>query len=325
MNEFAQSLGLRFPLIQAGMGGIAGAELAAAVARAGAGGVLALYRMREPQIAAALQQTRALTDRPFGVNLIPELMDRTALHEQVETVLDRTDASVFFTFYGMPDEAVCERLLRARRVRLIMVGNAADIKRAERVGATAIILQGIEAGGHLLGTRNLHELIAEAKDSGCRTPFLGAGGLASGADFRRIHDMGACGCVCGTLFAATSESDAHPFYKHRLVESHPRDTVITNVFDIGWPGRPHRVLSNALTTERTGRLPSRFIGETVVFGQTYPIPRYSAMAPTVNTRGSVDEMAMYCGQSVSGIKEIIPAGERVNAFIDQFNAAASMN
>jgi hypothetical protein len=49
------------------------------------------------------------------------------------------------------------------------------------------------------------------------------------------------------------------------------------------------------------------------------------MAPTVNTRGSVDEMAMYCGQSVSGIKEIIPAGERVNAFIDQFNAAASMN
>ena len=323
VNEFAHLLGLRFPLIQAGMGGIAGPELAGAVSSAGAGGVLALYRMREPQIRPALERTLLLTDRPFGVNLIPELMDCAALDEQVEAVLDSTDRNVFFTFYGSPDDAVCERLLRAGRALLITVGSAAQMKHAQHVGATAVILQGTEAGGHLLGSQPLYDLIVEAKDSGCQIPFLGAGGIASGTDFKRIQAIGACGCVCGTVFVATSESEAHPFYKQRLVESAPEDTVITDIFDIGWRDRRHRVLHNPLTTDPARPLPRSFIAEIKVLGRSYPIPRYSAMVPTAATRGSVEQMAMYCGESVGGVERVVPARDRVNNFIAQFNAAVS--
>jgi len=320
MHEFAQSLGLRFPLIQAGMGGIAGASLAAAVSRAGAGGVLALYRMREQQIRHALQRTRALTDGPFGVNLIPELMDRHALEEQIEATIAFTDARVFFTFYGIPPEEICERLLRARKALLVMVGSAGDAERARDQGATAVILQGTEAGGHLLGTQRLHELIADVKSRGCRVPFLGAGGIASGVDFRRIQAMGACGCVCGTMFVATTESEAHPLYKQRVIESHAVDTVVTDIFDIGWPRRRHRVLRNALTAEKERR-PRRFIGEMVVLGMQYPIARYSAMVPTTNTRGAVEEMAMYCGESVSGVNQVVAASRRVRSFIAEFESS----
>lgn len=312
-------LGVRFPLVQAGMGGVAGPRLAAAVSEAGAAGVVALYRMRPPQIAAATCATSALTARSFGVNIIPELVGAAELAAQIDTVLHETDARVFFTSFGLPGEAMGARIREAGRHLMVMVGSIEDAHRAAAQGATLVVLQGTEAGGHLLGTQPLDALVDDAIIAECPVPFLCAGGIADGHRFRELVARGAVGCLCGTVFVATAESMAHPTYKQRLVDASAEDTRVTDLFDGGWPGRRHRVLRNPLT-DLPQRLPRRFIGGLPIEGRHHPIARYSAMVPTATTDGSIDEMVMYGGTSVDGVISVPPAAERVHAFIQQFAA-----
>lgn len=323
MNALAKTLGLRFPLLQAGMGGIAGPRLAAAVASAGAGGVLGLYRMPPAAIRDVLRETVSRTSAPFGVNLIPELVDATRFEDQVSTVLAATDARVFFTCFGLPSEASADAVRAAGRALVVMVGTAADARRAEAIGATAVVLQGTEAGGHLLGVSPLETLVRETVAAGLGIPFLCAGGIGHGSDFRTVERLGASGCLCGTLFVATEESDAHPSYKARILAATADDTVVTHLFDIGWPGRRHRVLRNALTQRTDPPLPARFIARTTIAGVAHPVPRYSATVPTVSTQGSVDDMALYAGTSAARIREVLPARERIERFMAEFSRAGN--
>lgn len=323
MNVLCARLGIDFPLLQAGMGGVAGPELAAAVAQAGAGGVLALYRMRPDAISAALAQTRALTMRAFGVNLIPELMRPVALASQVEAVLADAANPAFFVFYGLPPDELAARVIEAGRALLVMVGDSADACRAAGQGASAVVLQGTEAGGHLLGRQRAIDLLVETRALVPDLPLLVAGGIGDGAQFRRFEHSGADGCLCGTLFVATQESRAHPRYQERIVAAGAADTMITGMFDVGWPDRPHRVLRNALTAMPHRALPTAFIASAAVGGaaRPHPIARYSAMVPTRETQGSIDEMVMYCGESAERIDTLMSAGERVRRFVAEYRAA----
>lgn len=326
MNDsLTRLLGIGFPLLQAGMGGIAGPALAAAVAEAGAGGMLGLYRLPAAAVAERIRATRELTTQPFGVNLIPELQTPVALAAQVDAALRASDERLFFSFYGLPDAATAHTVRSAGRRQLVMVGDVDAVRRAVDLGADAVVLQGIEAGGHLLGDKPLDTLLRDslaAFPAGCPVPLVAAGGIGHGRRLRQLHDRGAAGGLCGTLFVGTTESEAHPLYKQRLLDASADDTVVTTLFDTGWAGRRHRVLRNALT-ESTGPLPSRqFIAKVPALGQLHPLPRYSAMVPTMHTTGRIDEMAMYCGRSVADLTELLPAGQRVARFIVEFHAAA---
>ncbi|WP_088286366.1 nitronate monooxygenase family protein [Ideonella sp. A 288] len=318
MNALAQRLGIEFPLIQAGMGGIAGVELAVAVADAGAGGVLGLYRSAPTVITELIARARRLTTRPLGVNLIPELVGERALAGQIAAVLEASDPSLFFTFYGLPDAHAADTVKDAGRALMVMVGDIEAMTAAEALGADAVILQGIEAGGHLLGSQRLDSLVDEALALGGALPLVASGGIASGARFRALHERGISGCLCGTLFVATVQSMAHPLYKDKLVAAGPQDTVVTRVFDIGWPDRRHRVLRNKLTALGGKVLPNRFIACSTVNGTRHPLPRYSAMVPGRLTEGAIDEMAMYCGESVSGVDAVVDAGALVERFVEEF-------
>lgn len=323
MNVLTDMLGIDFPLLQAGMGGVAGPELAAAVSSAGAGGVVALYRMPGAAVEEAVQATQEATQRSFGVNLIPELMTERGLSEQVRAALQCSQPSVFFTFYGLPNQKVCSALRRAGRRMLFMVGCMNDLEAAEAAGADAVILQGYEAGGHLLGSMKVRELLVAARDSGCTLPLLGAGGIGCGDALHELEALGAVGCLCGTLFVATRESRAHDDYKRRVANAAAQDTTVTDLFDGGWNGRRHRVLQNSLTQAGSERLPRRFIA-TTQFGLTrHPIARYSAMVPTTQTVGKIEEMAMYCGQSTADFCDVRSARGRVQAFIAQYEASAT--
>lgn len=322
MNALAQRLGIDFPLIQAGMGGIAGPALAAATAEAGAAGVLALYRSPPALIGSLLLQTCRLTGRPFGVNLIPELVTREALHAQIDATLAASGAHVFFTFFGLPDPQSCTLLQQAGRAFLIMVGDVAALHAAAALGADAVILQGTEAGGHLLGAQRLDTLLAAALGSGCTVPLIAAGGIGNGHRWHELAALGVAGCLCGTLFTATAESLAHPHFKQRLVDAAPQDTVVTDRFDIGWPARRHRVLRNALTEASQPLKPPAFIATVAAAGRRHPLPRYSAMVPSVHTEGRIDEMALYCGESVAGVRDIPSVRQRVETFIGEFRSTA---
>jgi len=321
VDRLARLLGLSFPLIQAGMGGVAVPRLAAAVSEAGAGGVVALYKHSPDEIAALWADLRARTARPCGVNLIPELLRAEALHAQVEAVLRAAQQSLFFTFFGLPDAAVCRTIRRAGHPILIQIGDAAEAHEACVRGADVLIVQGREAGGHHLGSVPLHRLLHQIRELDLGLPLVASGGIATGGDLFRAQRSGASGALCGTLFVAARESAAHARFKERVVGAAAGDTCITGAFEIGWPGRPHRVLRGPLAGAGEA-LPRAFIARTTIAGRTYPIARFSAAVPTESTEGRIDEMAMYCGTSCESIHAVLPAAEIVRRFVREYQIAS---
>lgn len=306
-------LGCEIPLIQAGMGGVAGPPLVAAVANAGAAGIVGLYKHKPEEIRALIAQTRQRTERVFGINLVPEVVDEAVLAEQVKAVLAEPSCRPFITFFGLAPSAVCDLARAAGRPLLVQVGSLEEARTAVARGAQALILQGHGAGGHHLGTASTQALLAAVRADDLGVPLVVAGGIGSGAEFVRYRRQGAAGALCGTLFICARESWAHPAFKQRVIAAEPRDTMISSLFEIGWPGRPHRVLHNRLTRAEAP-LPRSFIGRTEYFGRPYPVPRYSAAVPTVFTQGKVEEMAMYCGTSCRDIEREAGAAEIVAAF-----------
>lgn len=320
MNRLQSKLGLELPLLQAGMGGIAGPELCAAVSRAGAGGALALYKEPPDRVRDLVSQVTAATSRPFGVNVIPEVTGPAACRAQIRAALQRLPRNGFVTSFGLPDAEAAREVVRAGHVLVIQVGTVRDADEALQRGAGVLVVQGTEAGGHLLGELPAARLLHDVRTRHPDTVLVVAGGVATGADLAGALKRGAHGAMAGTLFIPTSESTAHPDYKQRVVEATSHDTVVTTVFDIGWPARRHRVLRNVLT-EEAERRPTTFIATTMAGARNVPVPRYSASVPASGTVGRVEEMAMYCGCSCSRVRGRDMAGSVVERFRREFEAA----
>jgi nitronate monooxygenase len=321
MTPLTALLGIELPLLQAGMGAVAGPALCAAVTRAGAGGTLALYKEPPDRVTRLVRQTAAAADgRPFGVNVIPEVSGATRCLEQLTAALAELPPGGFVTAFGLPEPEAAAAVRAAGRPLVVQVGTLADAGTALTRGADALVLQGTEAGGHLLGTAPVADLLAAVRARHPYAVLAVAGGIATGADLAAALDRGADGAMAGTLFVPAEESAAHPDFKRRVVAATAEDTLVTTLFAIGWPHRPHRVLRNALTgAER--RAPATFIATTRVDGRRYPVPRYSAAAPGAATTGRVAEMAMYCGRSCTRVTGSHPAAETVARIRREYETA----
>lgn len=326
-----RALGVDFPLVQAGMGGIAGPALAAAVSDAGALGTVALYRSDHGQAGALVAETARRTPRTFGVNVIPEVAGRL-LPEQIRALLDTADRPLLLNSYGLPPQPQAAAVLGAGHRLLVQVGSVAEAATAAALGAHAVVLQGVEAGGHHLGDRPVGELLGELPGElpgelsgelsacGLEVPVLVAGAVATGGDLHSALCAGASGALCGTAFVATRESAAHAEYKRALIRAEGSDTVVSDRFSIGWPGRPHRVLRSPVT-DAAEPLPAVFVAWTTVMGDRRPVPRGSAAAPTVEAEGAVAEMARYAGLGCGRVTAMEPAGQVVARFRAEFRAA----
>src|SRR5947209_8953203 len=215
------------PIVQAGMGGISGHELAAAVSGAGGLGTIAGVGV---DIAGEVAAARKLTDRPIAVNLLlPFLRPGDA------DAASRADAIV--TFWGEP-----RRLAAGTWVH--QCGSVQEAKAAAAAGADAVIAQGVEAGGHVRGTTPMLELL-ELVRAAVDVPVLAAGAIVDAAGVRAALDAGAAAAVVGTRFLLSDESRAHPDYKQRCIDAH--ETLLTELFGLAWPDAPHRVIPNAAT------------------------------------------------------------------------------
>ncbi|MET7467450.1 NAD(P)H-dependent flavin oxidoreductase [Micromonospora sp. NPDC005686] len=307
----AQLLGVRVSLLQSGMGGVAGPELACAVSEAGAAGCLGGYKLVGGALSAALKRLVAGTEHPVGVNLIQEVVGPDELARQVAQVLDETPQRVYLSLFGMADDAVLRRITAVGRALVVQVGTVRDGVRAAERGAI-VVAQGIEAGGHLLGTSTRDELVAELRAELPDACLVAAGGIGSATDAARAVAAGADGVLLGTAFVVARESLAHPYFKAAVCASEGADTVISDVYEIGWPGRRHRVLSTEVT--RNPDQPKNFIGRTTVEGKPYVVPRFSAAVPTVATTGRIEEMAMYCGLSCDTVSAELSAADIVAEF-----------
>src|SRR5436189_4872445 len=218
---------LDVPIVQAGMGGVAGHELAAAVSEAG--GLGTIGGVRAP-IAGEVAAARRLTGRPIAVNLLLPFVGRGDAEAAAQ-------ADVVVTFWGVP-----RRL--AATTWIHQCGSVEEAKAAAHAGADAIMVQGIEAGGHVRARRPLLKLVERVR-AAVQLPLLAAGGIVDADDVRAVLDAGAVAAVVGTRFLLSDESRAHPEYKRRCLEA--SETVVTELFGLGWPDAPHRVIPNAAT------------------------------------------------------------------------------
>jgi nitronate monooxygenase len=307
-------LGCEYPILQAGMGGVARSALVAAVANAGAYGFLGMVREPPQRIVDEIGNVRRQTNRPFGVNIIPAATDADLLEKQVGICLREKVHSVCL-FWDVDAKLIAR--LRDAGIRVLhQVGGVTDAVDAWRAGAQILLAQGWEAGGHVRGTQGLLTLVPQIVDS-TPLPVIASGGIVDGRQLAAALMLGAQGVHCGTLFLATRESNAHDYHKQRIVQAVPEETIHTTCFHINWPANaPVRVIQNSVTRGERGSS-AAIIGKE---GER-PVYLFSTDSPLRETEGDLEAMALYAGQGVSAIHDVVPARQRIEDLLRQAAAA----
>jgi len=299
-------------------GGLSRHELAAAVAEAGGLGTIAVNGAGA--IERELGAARELTDGPLAVNLLLPFA-RSSWFEAA------AGADAVVTFWGRPRR-------RTAGVWIHQCGSVGEARAAHAAAADALVIQGVEAGGHVRGRIAALELLAQVREALPRGyPLLLAGGIAERADVERALEAGASAAVAGTRFLLAEESRAHPAYRERLLAA--RTTILTELFGTGWPA-PHRVVANAATERWLGHDPRGPRLNRALNRLTGPTARYmpgsiqarlaraqrpgsrllSPIGPTDDGPANlVDAGPLYAGETVARIDDVRPAAEIVAALM----------
>jgi nitronate monooxygenase len=305
------------------MSRIAGGRLAAAVASAGGLGTLGM--LSPPDLRSAINRIRdEAPGRVVAVNLLMPFAHRRHVRTCIASGVD----VVVLGFGG--NAALVRELHDAGVFVLVMVGTRGQADAAVAWGVDALIAQGREAGGHLVGTVAAQDFLATAIAAARGRPVFLAGGIATGADTSAALAAGASGVVAGTRFLLTDESAAHPEYKRRLLAA--EKTLETTVFGFGWPAR-HRVVPNAVTERwcradgSTRRLPAVINSISKPVARLSPdnseasilrlqrptLPLLSPVAPLEGMPDTwIDRAALYAGDSVLRIPGIISAKQAIS-------------
>ncbi|MEO7370981.1 MAG: nitronate monooxygenase [Ilumatobacteraceae bacterium] len=299
MNRFTELVGSKLPLQQAGMSGTATPALAAAVANAGALGMIGIGRQQLAVIERFLDELSALTTAPVGATCIAHFVQPGI----VELVASRLPIIEFF--YDWPDPA----RVPANVICGWQVGSVDEAKAAVDAGCHYVIAQGMEAGGHVRGHVPLTELVPQVR-AAVDVPVVAAGGIGNADAVRAALALGADAVRVGTRFVATTESFAHPDYIAALIAARSDDSVLTEAFGVGWPDAPHRVLQSSI--DAAAAAPVDVVGETRLRdGNSMPMHRFGASSPNRDTTGDINAMALYAGRSVGSVDRIMTAAEVV--------------
>lgn len=306
---FAKKMGLKYPICQAGIGRAAGPELAAAVSTAGGLGALGLTWATETMVKEQIARVLTLTKQPFAVNYVLGFEPKTL------PIALESGAPVVQFSWGIPSKEVA--LVRSFGAKLgVQVATLEGAKKALSLGVDYLICQGIEAGGHVQASSSWRSTLPRMVELAGEVPVLVAGGLGDGKQLREAIRYGAAGGLFGTRFIASTESPAHDEYKRAVIAAAAEDTSMTICFNRGWANATHRVLRNGTLEvwEATGSPPvGRRPGEEDMISNMggNPVQRYSFAPPTSNTTGARMDMALYAGQSVDTIHEVLDAGDIV--------------
>ena len=316
-----ERLGLEFPIVQAPMGGAVGPRLAAAVSNAGGLGTLAPWALDVETVRRQIRETRALTSKPFAVNLNMEFPQE----ERLEACLE--EGVPVISFFWRDPSALVSRAKAAGAIVLHTVGNAEDARLAVDCGVDVVVAQGWEAGGHVRGTVASLPLIPAVVDAVGDVPVIAAGGIADGRGLAAALTLGASGAWIGTRFLASEEVAIHPQYQQRLLSATDNDTVyLADLFDIGWPNAPHRVLRNTTVANweaagrpQSGKRPGE--GEVIATSESRgEIVRYRSYTPGPDAVGDIEALSLWAGQSVAMVHNIQPAAEIVREITEDAQA-----
>jgi NAD(P)H-dependent flavin oxidoreductase YrpB (nitropropane dioxygenase family) len=248
-TPLTELVGVEHPVVQTGMGWVAGARLVAATANAGGLGILASATMTLDELATAIGKVKAATDKPFGVNMRADAADAG---DRVELMI-REGVKVA-SFALAPKQELIARLKEAGAVVIPSIGAAKHARKVASWGADAMIVQGGEGGGHtgpVATTLLLPSVLDAVQDTGI--PVIAAGGFFDGRGLAAALSYGAAGVAMGTRFLLTSDSTVPDAVKRRYLESALDGTVVTKRVD----GMPHRVLRTGLVEKLENGTPIR--------------------------------------------------------------------
>lgn len=237
-TELCELLNIKYPIFQGGMAWIADASLAAAVSNAGGLGIIAAMNANADWIREEIHKVRTMTDKPFGVNIM--LMSPFA--DEVSDLVVEEKVPVVVTGAGNPGKYM-KKWVEAGIKVIPVVASTAMARLVERSGATAVVAEGGESGGHIgeLTTMTLVPQVCNA----VKIPVLAAGGIADGRGIAAALMLGACGVQCGTRFLVAKECTVHQNYKNKILKAKDIDTIATGKR----LGHPVRCLKNQFARE----------------------------------------------------------------------------
>ncbi|MEU6305044.1 NAD(P)H-dependent flavin oxidoreductase [Streptomyces chartreusis] len=238
-------VGVRRPIVQTGMGWVAGPRLVSATANAGALGILASATMTIDGLRAAIREVKSRTDAPFGVNLRADASDAG---DRVRVMIDEGVRVASFAL--APSRELMAELKDAGLVVIPSIGARRHAEKVAAWGADAVIVQGGEGGGHT-GEVATTVLLPQVVDA-VEIPVVAAGGFFDGRGLVAALSYGAAGIAMGTRFLLTSDSTVPDAVKARYLAATVRDVTVTTAVD----GLPHRMLRTDLVDalERSGRV-----------------------------------------------------------------------
>lgn len=325
-TRFSDAFELRVPLASAGMAFVGLTELAAAVSNAGALGVYGVGPEPPDAVRQRIEAIQDHTSGPFGVDFIVDTgaFGPFTTQGHIDVAVDARVPLVVF-HWNLPKASWVAQLHAAGSKVFMQTGDVDVALQAVVIGVDGIIAQGRSAGGHnrnsTIPTLRVVQQMRRALPA--RIFILAAGGVADGHSLVRAIRAGADGGWAGTVFVAATESYAHVGYKARLIDARsPRATQFTTVFGPEWPGQQQRVLRNRATADPGSTTPAN-IGRTLLFpgvdggNLPYDMPKHSAIVPTRDTTGDLEEMDMPAGsESIKAVRRVRSAADIVDDFVE---------
>lgn len=304
-------LGIEHPIMLAGMGGVSYAEVCAAVSEAGGYGCLGMAGRSPDEIRDEMRKVRALTDRPFGVDLLAAVPG--SLEASVDIIIAE-GATAFIAGLGVPS-AIIEKLHASGLKAMVVGGAVSHAEKAQAAGCDAVICQGSEGGGHtgLVGTL---PLVAQAVER-VTIPVVAAGGLYDGRGLAAALALGAQAVWMGTRFIASKEAHAGQMYKDAVIAAKDTDTVRTRSYS----GKPMRVKDNAWVQDWESRP-----------ADIKPFPHQAMISMQAGAMGGIggqtegleaDKSCFAMGQSAGGVHDILSCKEIIESIMAEAHEAVT--
>lgn len=298
-TEITQLLGIEYPIIQGGMAWVAEYHLAAAVSEAGGLGVIGAANAPADWVREQIRETRKLTDKPFGVNI----MLMSPYVEDVAKVVAEEGVKVVTTGAGSPEKYM--KMWKEAGVRVMpVVASVALAKRMERCGADAVIAEGCESGGHI-GETTTMVLVPQVVDA-VKIPVIAAGGIADGRGIAAAFMLGAKAVQMGTHFIVTEECWVHENYKNLVIKARDIDTRVTGRST----GHPVRALRNQMTGEYLKKE-----AEGASFEELEQLTLGGLRKAVID--GDVKNGSVMAGQSAGMVKEKMTCGQLIQKLVSE--------
>ncbi|MBL1227339.1 enoyl-[acyl-carrier-protein] reductase FabK [Enterococcus sp. BWR-S5] len=303
-SKICELLNIEYPILQGGMAWIADAALAGAVSEAGGLGIIAGGNAPKEVVQAEIRKIKTMTDKPFAVNI----MLLSPFADDIVDLVCEEGVPVVTTGAGNPSKHM-ERF-KALGIKVIpVVPSVALGTRMEKIGADAVIVEGMEAGGHI-GKLTTMSLVPQIVDA-LSIPVIAAGGVGDGRGMAAALMLGAEGVQVGTRFLIATECTVHENYKQKIIKARDIDTVVTCQHF----GHPVRAIKNKLTREYD-QLEKQELKNEIPDTQKFDELGHGALRKAV-VEGDMDHGSVMAGQIAGMIKKEETAKEIIESFMKE--------